>query len=194
MTDGPRRTDVASAVTHDGTRWSNAEQDRVEIEPYDPSWPERFDREAAAIRRALGDGFAYRVVHVGSTAVPGLAAKPIIDVALEVPDRARWSSLVAPLAGLGYVHWAENPDTTKMFFVKGMPPFGTRRTHHVHVHAPEAVATLVRFRDHLRSHPDDAARYEAVKRELAERHPTDRDVYTSGKAEFVRAVLRKAAD
>src|SRR5689334_11075852 len=115
MSDGPRPIGEPTPVTHDGTRWSNAEQDRVEIEPYDPSWPARFEREAAAIRRALGEGFAYRVLHVGSTAVPGLAAKPIVDVALEVPDLARWASLVAPLAGLGYVHWAENPDTTKMF-------------------------------------------------------------------------------
>ncbi len=194
MSDGPGRSGVPAPVAHDGARWSNAEQDRVEIEPYDPSWPERFEREAGAIRRALGDGFVYRVVHVGSTAVPGLAAKPIVDVALEVPDRARWASLVAPLASIGYVHWAENPDTTTMFFVKGMPPFGARRTHHVHVHAPDAVAALLRFRDHLRSHPDDAARYESVKRELAARHPTDRDAYTSGKEQFVRDVLRKAAD
>jgi GrpB-like predicted nucleotidyltransferase (UPF0157 family) len=187
------RPDAPMPVTHDGTRWSNAEQDRLEIEPYDPSWPERFDREAAAIRHALGGGFAYRVLHVGSTAVRGLAAKPIVDIALEVADRARWPSLVAPLAELGYVHWAENPDTTKMFFVKGMPPFGARRTHHVHVHGPEGVAALVRFRDHLRSHPDAAARYEAVKRELATRYPTDRDAYTRGKTELVRAILESSA-
>ena len=64
--------------------------------------------------------------------MPGLAAKPIIDIVLEVPDRAAWPSLIEPLQRLAYVHWAENPDTTKMFFVKGMPPFGTGRTHHVH--------------------------------------------------------------
>jgi GrpB-like predicted nucleotidyltransferase (UPF0157 family) len=183
-----------SSVTHDGTRWSNAEQDRVEIEPYDPTWPARFESEAAAIRAALGDGFAYTVVHVGSTAVPGLAAKPIVDILLEIPDRTRWPSLVAPLATLGFVHWAENPDTSKMFFVKGMPPFGSRRTHHVHVHTPEASATLIRFRDHLRAHPEDAARYAALKRELAARHPTDRDAYTKAKTELVLATLRKAGD
>jgi GrpB-like predicted nucleotidyltransferase (UPF0157 family) len=180
-----------SEVTHDGTRWSNAEEDRVEIVPYDPSWPVRFESEATAIRAALGDGFAYTVLHVGSTAVPSLAAKPIIDILLEVADRTRWPSLVAPLAGLGFVYWAENPDTRKMFFVKGMPPFGAGRTHHVHVHTPDATAALIRFRDHLRTHPEDAARYAALKRELAMRHPTDRDAYTQAKAAFVHAVLRK---
>jgi GrpB-like predicted nucleotidyltransferase (UPF0157 family) len=66
------------AITHDGTRWSNAAEDRVEIESYDPGWPVRFEAEARLIRRTLGDGFAYDVLHVGSTAVPGLAAKPIL--------------------------------------------------------------------------------------------------------------------
>jgi GrpB-like predicted nucleotidyltransferase (UPF0157 family) len=189
MSDRP--SDPA-AVRHDGTRWSNAEQDRIEIELYDPSWPTRFEHEAAAIRVALGDGFTYDVVHVGSTAVPGLAAKPIIDILLEVPDRACWPSLVAPLAGLGFVYWAENPDTSKMFFVKGMAPFGSRRTHHVHVHTPDVTASLVRFRDHLRAHPEDAARYEALKRDLAMRLPTDRDAYTKAKSEFVAAIVRQA--
>jgi GrpB-like predicted nucleotidyltransferase (UPF0157 family) len=78
-----------------------------------------------------------------------------------------------------------------MFFVKGMPPFGTRRTHHIHVHTPDAVAPVVRFRDHLIAHPQDATRYAALKRELAARHPADRDAYTKAKTEFVRDVLRR---
>jgi GrpB-like predicted nucleotidyltransferase (UPF0157 family) len=179
-------------LTHDGTRWSNAEHDRVEIVPYDPDWSARFAAEAAAIRAALGEGFAYALHHVGSTAVPGLAAKPIVDIVLEVADRDRWPSLVPPLAGLGYVWWAENPDTSKMFFVKGMPPFGARRTHHIHVHGPDAIGDVLRFRDHLVAHPEDAARYAALKRDLAARHPTDRDAYTNAKAEFVHDVLRRA--
>jgi len=187
-----RPSEGPAGVTRDGTRWSNAEQDRVEIEPYDPAWPACFEAEAAAIRAALGDGFAYEIFHIGSTAVPSLAAKPIIDIILAVPDRERWPSLILPLAGLGFVYWAENPDTSKMFFVKGMPPFGIRRTHHIHVHTPEAVAPLVRFRDHLIAHPEDTARYAALKRDLAARYPTDRDAYTKAKTEFVRDVLRRA--
>ena len=118
-----------TVITRDGNRWSNAAEDRVEIEVYDPEWPARYEAEARLIRDALGAGFEYRVWHAGSTAVPGLAAKPIIDVVLAVPDRERWPSLVQPLATLEYLYWAENPDTSEMFFVKGMPPLGRRRTH-----------------------------------------------------------------
>jgi GrpB-like predicted nucleotidyltransferase (UPF0157 family) len=179
-------------ITHDGTRWSNAAEDPIEIVPYDPAWPARFAGEAAAIAGALGEGFAYTIEHVGSTAVPGLAAKPIIDIAIAVPDRDRWSGLVAPLRSLGYVHWDDNPDPTKMFFVKGMPPFGTGRTHHVHVHAADAVETLVRFRDLLRADAAEAARYGELKRRLATDLRTDRDAYTQAKTAFVLAALRKA--
>ena len=184
---------MTAHVTHDGTRWSNAAADVVRIEPSDPSWPSRFAAEAALIRAALGDGFVYVVHHVGSTAVPGLAAKPIIDIVLEVPDRDVWPALIEPLQRLEYVHWAENPDRTKMFFVKGMPPFGTGRTHHVHVHTSDAVAPIVGFRDYLVAHPEEAERYERLKRDLATRFPTDREGYTKAKEEFVREALRKAS-
>lgn len=184
---------VPHRVTHDGERWSNADEDRIELGPYDASWPAQFAAEERAIRSALGDRVVCDVHHVGSTAVTGLAAKPIIDIILEVPDRASWPSLIEPLQRLGYVYWDENPDKTKMFFVKGMPPFGSGRTHHIHVHTPDAVEPVLRFRDHLVAHPEDARRYEDLKRELATRFATDRDRYTNAKAGFVQEVLRKTA-
>ena len=76
-----------------------------------------------------------------------------------------------------------------MFFVKGMPPFGPRRTHHVHVRTPADAAAELTFRDKLRSDPRLAQRYERLKEELAKRHPNDRDAYTDGKGEFVADVL-----
>jgi GrpB-like predicted nucleotidyltransferase (UPF0157 family) len=79
-----------------------------------------------------------------------------------------------------------------MFFVQGMPPFGTGRTHHVHVHTPDAVAPLLRFRDHLIAHPDDARRYGDLKRRLAVEFPTDREAYTNAKTAFVREALQTA--
>jgi len=179
-------------VTYDGQRWSNAESDRIEICSYSPSWPARFAEEAAAIHRVLGDGFSYSLEHVGSTAVPGLVAKPIIDIVIIVPDRERWLFLIEPLQRLGYVYWADNPDKSKMFFVKGMSPFGTGRTHHVHVHTPADARATLCFRDYLVGHPEEAVRYAALKRELAARFPTDRDAYTQSKAEFVREMLQKA--
>ena len=90
------------------------------------------------------------------------------------------------------MHWAENPEKTHMFFVKGMPPFGRRRTHHLHVRTPDDARAALRFTDYLRRHPDEAARYTAMKRELAARHPTDRDAYTEGKARYVDEIVRRA--
>ncbi|MBZ5537557.1 MAG: GrpB family protein [Acidobacteriia bacterium] len=168
--------------------------DTIAITPADQSWPAQFDAEAAAIQSELGQAFVYAIHHVGSTAVPGLAAKPIIDIVLEVADRECWSLLIEPLQRIGYVYWDQNPDEGEMFFVKGMPPFGTGRTHHIHVLAPDAIGSQLRFRDYLIAHPDEAARYERLKRELAVRLTNDRDGYTKAKSEFVEHVLRKVAE
>jgi GrpB-like predicted nucleotidyltransferase (UPF0157 family) len=111
---------------------------------------------------------------------------------LIAPDQAHWTRLVEPIQGLGYVFWAENPRQDRMFFVKGMPPFGERRTHHIHVRTPSDAETALLFRDHLRRHPEDLVRYASLKRDLATRHTKDRDAYTEGKSKFVDEVLRKA--
>lgn len=179
-------------VTFDGGRWSNADADRIGLSEPDPRWPALFAAEAGSIRAALDADPLPRIEHVGSTAVPGLAAKPIIDMLLIPEPEADWSRFVDPLESLGYVYWAENPRTDRMFFVKGMPPHGPARTHHVHVRRSSDAADALLFRDHLIGHADVAARYEALKRELAERHPTDREAYTSGKGAFVETVLKSA--
>lgn len=181
-----------TGVTHDGQRWSNADQDRVDLVDYDAAWPAMFQAEAARIRAAIGAWGPFDLEHVGSTAIPGLEAKPIIDIMLISADRERWPSLVEPIQRLGYVFWADNPRRDRMFFVKGMPPFGERRTHHVHVRTPGDAGAALLFRDHLRAHPDDLGRYASLKRELAATHATDRDAYTDGKARFVEEIVRKA--
>jgi len=181
-----------SGVTHDGKGWSNADQDRVELVADDPSWPARYEAEAGAIRAALAGLADFDLVHFGSTAIPGLAAKPIIDIMLVSRDQSAWPALVEPIESLGYVFWADDPRRDRLFFVKGMPPFGTRRTHHVHVRTPEDARTALLFCAHLRRHPEEAARYAALKRELSARYPTDRDAYTEGKARYVDAIVRKA--
>jgi GrpB-like predicted nucleotidyltransferase (UPF0157 family) len=96
-------------VTHDGRTWSNADRDRVELVDYDPRWPALFEAEAGRIRAALSSILAFTLEHFGSTAIPGLAAKPIIDIMLIAPGQARWTHLVDPIQSLGYVFWAENP-------------------------------------------------------------------------------------
>lgn len=96
--------------------------DRIEIVTSDPCWPDTFAIEAALIRAALLSHGEPAIEHIGSTAVPGLDAKPVIDILLIEPDTARWPLFVAPLQGLGYVLWADNPRRDRLFFVKGVLP------------------------------------------------------------------------
>ena len=91
------------------------------------------------------------------------------------------------------MYWADNPRRDRMFFVKGMPPFGTGRTHHVHVRTREDAREVLAFRDHLRDDRAAAREYERLKRQLEAAHPTDRDAYTAGKARFVAEILARAA-
>ena len=165
--------------------------DRIEIVPSDPRWPEAFAIEAACIRAALAAHGELAIEHVGSTAVPGLDAKPVIDMILIKADMTCWPLFVAPLQALGYVLWADNPRRDRLFFVKGMPPFGTGRTHHLHVRTPADSRRECMFRDWLRAHPEDATRYAALKRELAAAHADDREAYTEGKTAFIEALLRE---
>ncbi|WP_034085416.1 GrpB family protein, partial [Pseudomonas aeruginosa] len=92
----------------------------------------------------------------------------------------------------GYQFWRENPNTQRMFFVKGMPPFGHGRTHHVHVMPLAQADRYLLFRDWLRNHPDDAHLYAETKHALARRYPTDREAYTRGKDEVVARILGRA--
>src|SRR5579859_6674775 len=124
-------------------------KDKIEIVEYDPRWPELYRQEEAALRKALPD-IPLRIEHYGSTAVPGLAAKPIIDILIRT-EEAHWPRLIEPIEKLGYFYWATNPEKDTLYFAKGMPPFGTRRTHHIHVFEPGRDKEI-RFRNHLRTH------------------------------------------
>ncbi|HVS86005.1 MAG TPA: GrpB family protein [Gaiellaceae bacterium] len=159
--------------------------DPVEIVDYDPSWPAEFERLAERALAALGP-LGVRAEHLGSTAVPGLAAKPVIDLALVIRSPDDLPGAVSVLGALGYEHEGD----------RGIPgleafawPVGERR-HHLYVCA-EGAAELARmraFRDRLRADPDEAAAYERLKRELAARHRHDRTAYTDAKTEFVTRV------
>ena len=93
--------DADRKLVRDASGWSNAAEDRIELVPYDPLWPERFAEEAARVARALGHLPGLRIEHIGSTAVPGLAAKPILDIPIEIPERQRWPEAKPPLEALG---------------------------------------------------------------------------------------------
>jgi GrpB-like predicted nucleotidyltransferase (UPF0157 family) len=168
--------------------------DDVEIVPYDPAWPCLFAMEAERLRGALSAADVVGIEHFGSTAVPGLAAKPIIDILIAAASLPRAkATMIEPIIALGYVYWSENPKTDRMFFVKGMPPYGDRRTHHVHITEPggEMWQRRLAFRDYLRANSDEARRYEALKRDLALRFPADREAYTEAKTDYMTAVYRK---
>jgi GrpB-like predicted nucleotidyltransferase (UPF0157 family) len=168
--------------------------DEVEIVNYDPRWPVLFDQEAKRLRAVLDPSLIVGLEHFGSTAVPALSAKPIIDILIAVRSLAEaQATFVETLRNLDYVFWADNPNKDRMFFVKGMPPFGSRRSHHVHVTEPDGEMWQRRlaFRDYLRAHPQEARTYERLKRRLAAEHQTDRGAYTDAKSAYVESVMRK---
>jgi GrpB-like predicted nucleotidyltransferase (UPF0157 family) len=134
-----------------------------------------------------------KIEHFGSTSVPGLAAKPILDIMVGVPRLEDWPKLVKPIETAGYFYWAAQSDPDEMFFVKGMPPFGEKRTHHLHAYELYGARWKkeMAFRDYLTAHPQEAKNYEALKKNLALRFRFDRDSYTEGKTAYIESVMKK---
>jgi GrpB-like predicted nucleotidyltransferase (UPF0157 family) len=159
------------------------EKVRIRIVDYDPEWPMRFERERARLRSALGAS-ALSIEHIGSTAVPGLAAKPIVDVLVVVRDPED-SALVAPLERADYQLRVREP---------GHRMFRTpERDVHVHLWPEGAeVERLLAFRDRLLESPDDRRAYERLKRELAERDWDDMNHYADAKSELIAEILARA--
>ena len=169
--------------------------DEIEIVEYDRNWPRMFDEERVLLEMILPADQILAIEHAGSTAIPDLAAKPIIDIFVAVRSvEVLRATLIDPIEATGYVYWAENPDRSRMFFVKGMPPYGTRRTHHVHVLEPtsDAWQRVLVFRDYLREHHDEAQRYLRLKRRLAQQYPSDREAYTRAKDSYIIDVVELA--
>jgi GrpB-like predicted nucleotidyltransferase (UPF0157 family) len=164
--------------------------DRIVLTPYDPAWPSLFAELGAAMRTALGP-VAIRIDHIGSTAIPGLAAKPIIDVQVSVAALDPVEAYRDPLERLGYVFRAANPDLSKRYF-REKP--GERRTH-IHVRRAgswsEQFALL--FRDYLRTHDEDARLYEQTKRRLAEEYGEDGHGYTDAKGPIIWEIMQRAS-
>lgn len=178
--------------------------DEIALVEYDPRWPSQFAQEAARIQAALGKELIVAVEHFGSTAVPGLSAKPIIDMLVGVRSVAEARAQAVPaLESLGYAFWYDNPNPAHLFFVKGLPPNGPR-THHIHMMEPGTFRDpknegflfwdRLLFRDYLRAHPDEVQRYKAIKSDLASQYPDDREAYTDGKTEYVYGVMQKARE
>jgi GrpB-like predicted nucleotidyltransferase (UPF0157 family) len=162
----------------------------VRIVEYDPAWPGMAEAEIGRIELAVGEA-AVRVDHVGSTAVPGLAAKPIVDMQLSVADVDARSLYVGPLEGLGYL-FAPDPASPDFHFF-GLPA-ARPRTHHLHVCAAgsEDERRHLAVRDYLCAHPEEVGGYAELKRGLVARTPGDRLAYIEGKEEYAAALERRA--
>ena len=158
-----------------------------------------FDEEARRLRAVLDPSLIVGLEHSwAALRIPGLSAKPIIDILIAVRSlAAAQATFVEALRKLeDYVHWADNPKRDRMFLVeKGMPPFGSKRSHHVHVTEPQGeLWQRLAFRNYLRAHPEEAETYERLKRRLATEHQTDREAYTDAKSTYVESVMRKAIE
>jgi GrpB-like predicted nucleotidyltransferase (UPF0157 family) len=174
-------------------------RDEVAIVPYDPEWPRMFRQEKAHLLSCLPIELILRIEHFGSTAVPGLAAKPIIDMLVEVTSLEETKTRIVPvLEAQGYDYfwrptWGNNTPPFYAWFIKR--DHSGRRTHHIHMveYDCEHWDRLL-FRDYLIAHPEIAHEYQELKIQLAHGHAHDREAYTEAKTEFVVRVTERAKD
>ena len=166
--------------------------DAITLEPHNPDWAAQAGRVKTQLQAALGrsgrGGAIWAAHHIGSTAVAGIRAKPVLDICLEVYPNLLDDAQIAALEGLGYMYKGDNGIVGRQFF-RDDP-----RTVHLHVYkldSPE-VAQHKLFRDYLNAHPDHASRYDALKLELSTRYASDREAYTLGKHGFIAEALALA--
>jgi GrpB-like predicted nucleotidyltransferase (UPF0157 family) len=166
--------------------------DEVVIAAYDPSWPQIFAGEAQAIRQALG-GVLVGIEHVGSTSVPGFAARPVIDIQVVVQALPKAQGAAPLLAELGYEQGVFARDPERRLLFKKFNADGIL-SHHLHVYEPghPALSEHILFRDYLRLHPDEAQRYLELKHKLAQQYQYERVAYSHAKTVYIEAVLAKA--
>jgi GrpB-like predicted nucleotidyltransferase (UPF0157 family) len=164
----------------------------VRVVSYDESWPRRFERERELLLGVLGEHVVGGIHHVGSTAVPGLSAKPTIDIMAGVAGLEESRACFEPLARAAYdyapyrpeeMHWFCKPDPLTRTFHLHLVPAGSRR-----------FAATLAFRDALRSDPETAAEYEAMKLRLADRFAGEREAYTAAKADFILSASARALE
>lgn len=182
--DGEARVSTGAAAAAGAARG-------VRVVPYDIQWPHVFAEERDRLAGVLGTGAA-AVHHIGSTSVPGLCAKPVIDVLIETPDLGVIDRLTPRMEILGYVAKGEYGIPRRRYFSR---PEGERPKVHVHVYASGdgQIGRHLRFRDYLRAHPDSAKRYCIVKQALAVEHGDNAEAYQSGKADYIDRVDVDAA-
>ena len=164
----------------------------VRIVDYDPQWPILYEEEKDRILGVIGH-IVVAIEHIGSTAVPGLGAKPIIDIMIAVRYLDDAEECIEPLKSIGYEYVPEFEDSLpeRRFFWKGPP-----EARKYHIHMVELTSDFWKrhllFRDYLRTHPKVSQKYHHLKKELAAKHGSDRDAYTAAKKSFIKSVEAKA--
>jgi len=164
---------------------SDKNKRRVEIVSHNPIWERKFKEEAKKIKKIFEEIFV-DIYHIGSTAVPTIKAKPIIDILAEVKDINKVDSYNKQMEKLGYVALGEYGIPKRRFFQKG----GNKRTHHVHIFekgSPQ-IKRHIDFRDYLISHPKVAKEYSLLKEKLAKKYRYDIDKYQEGKEIFIKKI------
>jgi GrpB-like predicted nucleotidyltransferase (UPF0157 family) len=169
----------------------------VAVVPYDPRWPALFEQERLHLLSCLPADLIGRIEHCGSTAVPGLSAKPIVDILVEVTSLGETRRRIVPiLEAQGYDYfwrptWGDDTPPFYAWFIKRDSQ--GNRTHHIHMVEPDFEHwNRLLFRDYLIEHPDVAMQYGNLKMRLSDRHHHDRVAYTQGKSDFVKRVTAEA--
>jgi len=164
------------------------------LSEYNPEWPQWFQEEKERLLHFIGAETITRITHIGSTAVPGLTAKPTVDILLEISENADIDKLVASLPSDDYICLSKQtiPTFDLALLLKGYTPTGfTEKVYHIHVRRV-GDWDEVRFCEYLRSHPEITDAYAALKRELKERFEHDRDGYTNAKGDYINSITERA--
>lgn len=165
-------------------------EEQIFIVPYDPTWPDKFKKEKKSLEQTIGDFITGGIHHVGSTAIPGFSAKPVIDILVGVESLEKSRPCIKILEKIHYVYFPYK-EKYEHWFCKPSPEY---RTHHLHLmpaNLPEFSAKLA-FRDYLLKHPKEVQKYESLKKELAKKFKNDREAYTEAKTDFVKEIVAKA--
>ena len=154
--------------------------------PHQEDWEKEYEREKERILGTL-KSIKFSIAHIGSTSIPGIAAKPVIDIALELESHESLASIVPVLQSLGYEYFGDRRSDGDYFFANGLE---SRRTHYLHVSVKGTMryANYLRFRDKLRGNRELAVKYDRLKSELVKKFQTDRKSYTQAKETFIRDV------
>jgi GrpB-like predicted nucleotidyltransferase (UPF0157 family) len=164
----------------------------IEVVPYNPHWPDRYRQEARQIAAALASEIIL-IHHVGSTAIPGIKSKPVIDCLIEVREIEKVDAQNDAMIALGYEPRGENGIPGRRYFVKRIADTHTHHLHIFQVGHPE-IDRHLDFRDYLRVHPTDVKAYSQLKEDLAQKYQHDSVAYTEGKRTFIHVIDRRAAE